>query len=183
MGMIDLTELILSSLYICVMSKKIELLNAEQADQRLTRLAYEIYEQNIGVSELVLVGIIDRGVDIAKILLKKLKQICEVKVKLVELKISKENPIDATLMSDFNFHNHTVILVDDVANSGKTMTYALRPFMSAVAHKIQVAVLIDRQHKRYPIASDYIGLQLSTTVQDHITVEIENGKVVGAYIE
>ena len=170
-------------MYICIMSKKIELLNAEQADQRLTRLAYEIYEQNIDTEELALVGIADRGIDIANILRNKLRKICEIKLKLISLQINKSNPVDAAFVENFDPKGQTIILVDDVANSGKTMSYALKPFMQSVARKIQVAVLIDRQHKRFPIASDYVGLQLSTTVQDHITVEIENGKVKGAYIE
>jgi pyrimidine operon attenuation protein/uracil phosphoribosyltransferase len=170
-------------MYLCAMPKKIELLDATQADQRLTRLAYEIYEQNIDSNELVLVGIAERGLDIAKILKSKLKSICPLKTRLIELTCNKENPVDAKLSTEFNPQNCSIILVDDVANSGKTMTYALKAFLDAVANKIQVAVLIDRQHKRFPIASDYVGLQLSTTIQDHITVEIENGLVKGAYIE
>jgi pyrimidine operon attenuation protein/uracil phosphoribosyltransferase len=170
-------------LYICTMPKKIQLLDAQQADQRLTRLAYEIFENNIDEKEIVLVGIIDRGEDLSKILKKKIEAISSLEVQLVSLKLDKTNPINAAFAKDFDPTDKSIVLVDDVANSGKTMMYALKPFMLSIAKKIQIAVLIDRQHKRFPIASDYIGLQLSTTVQDHITVEIEKGKVLGAYIE
>ena len=165
------------------MSKKIELLNAQQADQTLTRLAYQVYEENLDIKDLVLVGIQDRGLAIAELLMHKLDEIGELKVQLVSLNLNKENPVDAVFDNEFDPLNRTIILVDDVANSGKTMTYALKPFMHSVARKIQVAVLVDRQHKRFPIASDYVGLQLSTTIQDHITVEIEEGVIKGAYIE
>lgn len=165
------------------MSQKIQLLDAAQADQKLTRLAYEMYEQNIGADEIVLAGIADRGVDLAKLLKKKMEGLCDLDIRLVKLWLVKANPVHARIEPAFDPKGKTIILVDDVANSGKTMTYALKPLLDAVARKIQVAVLIDRQHKQFPVAADYIGLQLSTTIQDHITVEILKGKVSGAYIE
>jgi len=165
------------------MSKKIQLLDAAQADQKLTRLAYEIYEQNLGESELVLVGIADRGIELAKLLKKKMEAIAALNIQVVNLKLDKANPVDARIEPAFDPGNKTIIVVDDVANSGKTMTYALKPLLDAVARKIQIAVLIDRQHKQFPVATDYIGLQISTTIQNHITVEMVKGKVSGAFIE
>jgi pyrimidine operon attenuation protein/uracil phosphoribosyltransferase len=165
------------------MANKIQLLDANKADQKLTRLAYEIYENNIEAKEILLIGLYDRGLDLAQILKAKLNAICNINILIETLHIDKKNPIDCHLDNKLNLTGKTIILVDDVANSGKTMTYALRPLLDTIAKKIQVAVLIDRQHKKYPIASDFIGFQLSTTIQNHITVEIENGSVKGAYIE
>jgi pyrimidine operon attenuation protein/uracil phosphoribosyltransferase len=165
------------------MPKKIQLLDSTTAEQRLTRLAYEIYENNIDEKEINFIGIEDRGVDIAKILKKKIESISELKIELATLIVDKLNPVDCQFGKDFNPKGKTIIIIDDVANSGKTMFYAIKPLLDQIANKIQIAVLIDRQHKKFPIASDYIGLQLSTTLQDHITVEIEKGKVIGAYIE
>jgi pyrimidine operon attenuation protein/uracil phosphoribosyltransferase len=165
------------------MSQKIQLLDAAQANQKLTRLAYEMYEQNLGEKEIVLAGIADRGIDLAKLLKKKIEAISELDIRLVNIYLDKANPVDARIEPAFDPTGKTIIVVDDVANSGKTMTYALKPLLDAVARKIQVAVLIDRQHKQYPVASDYVGLQLSTTIQDHITVDILKGKVSGAFIE
>lgn len=169
--------------YICSMSKKIELLGAAEAELKLTRLAYEIYEQNLEVNSLVLVGVEGGGQEIAKILMRKLDKICNLEVSYIVLKIDKKNPVEVSFEENFDPSGKTIILVDDVANSGKTLTYALKPFLYSVAKKIQTAVLIDRQHKRFPISSDYIGLQLSTTIENHITVEVAKGKVVGAFVE
>ncbi len=164
------------------MTTKIELLNAHEADLRLHRLAYEIYENNMDAVEIVLAGIIDRGLDIAKILKKKIEEISALQVTLISVYINKANPIECHIVEEFSPTNKHIILVDDVANSGKTVLYALKPFLDSIPSKIQVAVLIDRKHKRYPIASDYIGLQLSTTLQENILVEVEKGKVKSAFI-
>ena len=165
------------------MANKIQLLDANKADQMLTRLAYEIYENNIETTEIILIGLYDRGLDIAHLLKTKLNAICAINILIEILHIDKANPIDCHLENELDLTDKTIILVDDVANSGKTMTYALRPLLNNIAKKMQVAVLIDRQHKKYPISSYFIGFQLSTTIQNHITVEIENGIIKGAYIE
>ena len=76
----------------------------------------------------------------------------------------------------------SIIVVDDVANSGRTLLYALNPFLNVIAKKIQIAVLLDRKHKSYPVSADYIGTSLATTYQEHISVEVKSGKVSGAYL-
>jgi pyrimidine operon attenuation protein/uracil phosphoribosyltransferase len=146
-------------------------MDADQAERCLNRLAFEIYERNIDSTNLVLVGIERRGVELAQIVSKKIE------------KISPLKPEVMTLITDFNPKNKTVVLIDDVSNSGKTLTYALRLFLTSDVQAIQVGVLIERQHKRFPISSNYIGLQIATTIQNHISVDIRNGKVQGAYIE
>ncbi|MGI9192705.1 MAG: phosphoribosyltransferase family protein [Chitinophagaceae bacterium] len=164
------------------MSKRICLMDTAQAERCLTRLAFEIYERNIDLSHLVLVGIAQRGVELAQMLKKKIEKISPINIELVTLNIDKNKPTEAQFKQGFNPQGKTIILIDDVANSGKTMTYALRLFLETDVQAIQVGVLIERQHKRFPINSDYIGLQIATTVQDHISVDIENGKVLGAFI-
>jgi pyrimidine operon attenuation protein/uracil phosphoribosyltransferase len=76
-----------------------------------------------------------------------------------------------------------VILVDDVANSGKTLLYALKPFLSFHPRKIQTLVLVERTHKMFPVNSDYVGLSVATTLQENIIVEVSNGEVTGAWME
>ncbi len=166
------------------MGHKIELLSAKQADMKLTRLAYEIFEKNIEKKQLVLAGIADRGVDIARLLKEKLSNISDISVELTTINIDKKNPIDCRLKeTNFDYVNKTIIIIDDVANSGQTMCYALKLFLDKLVESIQVTVLIDRKHKKFPISSDYVGIQISTTVQNHITVEMNKGKIVGAFIE
>jgi pyrimidine operon attenuation protein/uracil phosphoribosyltransferase len=165
------------------MLERICLMDAEQAERCLNRLAYEIYERNIDLTSLVLVGIERRGVELAHIVSKKIEKISPLKPEVITLVINKQSPTEAHFKTDFNPENKTVVLIDDVSNSGKTLTYALRLFLETDVQAIQVGVLIERQHKRFPISSNYIGLQIATTVQNHISVDIRNGKVQGAYIE
>lgn len=165
------------------MSERICLMDAEQAERCLNRLAYEIYERNIELKELVFIGIDRRGVELAQILGKKIEKISPLKPTVITLVINKQQPTESSFKTAFDPAGKTIVLIDDVANSGKTLTYALRLLLETEVRAIQIGVLIERQHKRFPISSDYIGLQIATTVQDHISVEIKGGKVQGAYIE
>ncbi|MBK7763576.1 MAG: phosphoribosyltransferase [Bacteroidetes bacterium] len=164
------------------MTQKIALLSASDANIRLTRLAYEIYEHNIEEENIVLAGIRGQGYDIALQIKKKLEKICNLQITLLAVNINKSNPLESALSEDFDANGKNVILVDDVANSGKTLLYALRPFLQDIPKRIQIAVLVDRKHKQYPVSPDFTGLQVSTTLQQHIIVEIEKGKVAGAYL-
>jgi pyrimidine operon attenuation protein/uracil phosphoribosyltransferase len=96
---------------------------------------------------------------------------------LGEINIDKKNPLQSAIeiKIDTDLKNKTIILVDDVANSGKTIFYALKPLMDLSLNKIQLAVLVDRQHKSFPITADYVGLSISTTLQNMIYVEIGDG--------
>ena len=91
------------------MSKRVQLLDANQAEVRLTRIAYEIYENNIHENEIVLAGIMDRGLDIARQLKKKLEKICPVKIEIISVKIDKKNPVDCLIIEDFNPKQRNII--------------------------------------------------------------------------
>ena len=97
--------------------------------------------------------------------------------------LDKNKPKDVVLSKTFDFNKKVVILVDDVANSGKTLLYALKPFLDYHPKKIQVLVLVERSHKSFPVRPDYIGLSIATTLQEHIFVEVDGDKVLGAYLE
>lgn len=165
------------------MAKQIQILNQEQVNLMLTRLAYEVYENNIDEKEIVLAGIKNRGYVIAEMLKAKIEQLSTLKVRLISIEIDKRNPIDSSLSDNNNLDKKSIIVVDDVANSGRTILYALHPFLNIIAKKIQIAVLVDRKHKSYPICSDYVGKQISTTIDEHVEVRIEKDVVVGAYLK
>ncbi len=165
------------------MPVKTQILDSKQAETKLNRIAYEIVENNITENGIVLAGILDRGMAIARLLKKNIESISELNVELISIRIDKDNQVDAAIVDDFTPDNKVIIIVDDVANSGCTLLYATRLFLDTLPRKIQIAVLVDRRHKRFPISSDYIGLMLSTTLQDHIHVEINKGKVKSAYLE
>lgn len=164
------------------MNKKLQILNAEQVQMKLNRIAYEIVENNIEQKEITLAGIRENGVVLANILKGHIERISSIRVNVIVININKINPIECNIESNFDPKDKKIILVDDVADSGKTMMYALRPFLHTISRGVQVAVLVDRKHKRFPITPDYIGLQLSTTVQENIIVECRNHEIEGAYI-
>jgi pyrimidine operon attenuation protein/uracil phosphoribosyltransferase len=144
-------------------------------------MALQIIENNMEEKELVMVGIKDRGVDIAKRLQAEIQQITAVDIVLIELNIDKKNPLVVDMPQEIVFENKCIIMVDDVADSGKTMLYAIKPFLRCMVKKIEVAVLIDREHKRFPIISNYIGYQVSTTLKDNIRVEVSKESIT-AYL-
>ena len=144
---------------------------------KLKRMAIEIFENNFQETEIVLLGIVDRGFFIAQHLADELKSENTLKVHLGSITINKEQPLNSPvqLYSPVDLQNKAVIIVDDVANSGKTLFYALQPLMTYSFKKIQIAVLVERQHKKYPITPDYIGISVSTTLQEMIYVKIGEG--------
>lgn len=128
-------------------------------------------------------GIEGNGMILANILKPKLAQNFEGKIAVMEVSLDKKNPRLVRLSAELDFDNAAIILVDDVAMSGKTLTYALKPFLEFHPQKIQTLVLVERTHKTFPISADYVGFSVATTIQEHIFVEVENDEVVGAYLE
>ncbi|HNQ61278.1 MAG TPA: phosphoribosyltransferase family protein [Bacteroidia bacterium] len=153
------------------------LLDQKQIEQRIARLAYQIYEDNVEEKEIIIAGILTNGYLVAERLCKALKSIAGFSIKLIEIELDKKSQVDQEIKIELRKEELTgkvIILVDDVLNSGKTMMYALKPFLSADIKKIRTVVLVDRNHRRYPVAIDFSGLTLSTTMQDHVSVEFEN---------
>ena len=154
------------------------LLDALQIQQRIDRLAYQIYEDNFDQPSLIVAGIANSGLNIAKRIVQSLQMICRLEVKLIEIHVDKENPTRITLIPEQqhdDLKDKVVIVVDDVLNSGKTLIYSLRPFLDADIRKIRTVLLVDRDHKRYPVEADFVGITLSTTLQDHIRVDFSPG--------
>ncbi len=146
-------------------------------------MAYEIAEQNLeDCHELILAGIQENGVLIAHILADYLKDIFPGSIRVIEVALNKRHPEEITISDDMNFDDAVIILVDDVTNSGKTLLYALKPFLQFHPRKIQTLTLVERTHKLFPINSDYVGLMLATTLQEHIFVEVSGERIVGAYL-
>jgi len=163
--------------------QKTLILEPEQIKQKISRMAYEIAEENYDEKVIYLIGIKDQGYYIAESIAKVLKKISTIKPSLAALELDKKNPhlTNHRLGVDINeLNNKVVILIDDVANTGKTLTYAIKPLLNILPKKISIAVLVDRKHKTFPISADHVGLSLSTTMQEHITVELS--KKVGVYL-
>lgn len=158
---------------------KTMLLNSLQMQQRIDRLAYQVYEDNFDRSEVIVAGIANSGYVMAERLCAALERICKISIRLIRLEVDKETPTQITLTPSLNrneLSGKVIIVVDDVLNSGKTLIYSLRPFLEADTAKIRTVLLVDRDHKRFPVESDFVGITLSTTLQDHIRVDFTPGK-------
>ena len=161
----------------------IVVLSSVQMEQKVRRMAYEIYENNYGLKELILAGICEQGELLANSLATIIEEISPIKTKIVLINIDKKNPSNPIPENSFptTILNKVVILVDDVLNTGKTIAYSLKPFLDLKIKKIEVAVLVNRSHTAFPIHSKYTGYELSTTLSEHIVV-IMTGKQKGVYL-
>lgn len=159
------------------------ILNKETANKKLKRMALEVAEKNFDKNEIVLIGIKDSGIFIAQKIAGYLKEVFTGNVELVELALDKKKPEKIILSKDFDFNDKCVLLIDDVANSGRTMLYALKPLLDQFPLQIETLVLVERTHKKFPIAVDYVGMSVSTTRQENIVVKVEGGEITGAFID
>jgi pyrimidine operon attenuation protein/uracil phosphoribosyltransferase len=158
-----------------------EIIHTYKVNQIVDRLAYQIAEHHSESKELILLGIESSGYILANQLFELLKPIIpNVALSLNKLTINKKNPLEKSIDLDAEIHffeNKSIIVVDDVINSGRTLFYALRPFFLIDIQMLQTLVLVERKYKRFPISADYVGVSLNTTFKEHIEVICENGKV------
>ncbi len=166
-----------------VATNKNYILDELTAAKKLRRMAYEILENNAGEQLLVLAGIRESGTVMAKNIQQLLGEISDISTELYIVSLDKHKPAAVTLNKEGNFDDKVVIVIDDVAMSGKTLLYAMQPFLGFYPKKIQVLVLVERSHKAFPVKPDYVGLSIATTLQEHIYVEAEAGVIKGAYLE
>ena len=152
------------------------------AAKKMRRMALEIIENNQEETELLLVGIRESGSVVARNIQKLIAEIASIKTELITVSLDKRRPDEIVLSQKFDFNDKVIIIIDDVANSGKTLLYALKPFLEYHPKKIQSLVLVERSHNSFPVHSDYVGLSVATTLQEHIFVEVEGDTVKGAYL-
>ena len=159
------------------------ILTKQQIQHKISRIAYEIYENNYLESKLYVAGI-PSGYKLAKLLVRELKKISPFEISLLKIEFNKENISDGSIKVDCDpqeLKENVLILVDDVLHTGKTFLHSLRPFLDVDVKKIETVVLVDRSHKLFPISSDYTGYELSTTLNDHIEVILDSEKF-GVYL-
>lgn len=159
-------------------------LNETQINQKIDRLAFQIYENHYAEEEIIIGGIAGTGFKLAELLCERLAKFSEIKVKLVPVHVDKCNPYDGDPSVELkreDVEDKVVILVDDVLNSGKTLMYGIKYFLEVRLKALRTVALIDRDHKRFPVKADYVGLHLSTTLQEHINVVLDGE--MAAYLE
>lgn len=153
------------------------ILEHEQIIRTIKRIAYQIYEQHVENTELIIAGIEEQGYFLATKIADELKQISPLNIVLASVSIDKEAPTEATTQISLDtaaIAGKSVVVVDDVLNTARTMVYAIYPFFKSGAATITTAVLADRNHKKFPVAANFTGISLATTLQQHITFDVNS---------
>jgi pyrimidine operon attenuation protein/uracil phosphoribosyltransferase len=151
------------------------ILDKKQIQQKINRMAYQLLEDNLTEKEIVLAGIWDRGYQLALRLRAVLLEISDLKVTMLKIELEKDNSRLAatTDIEPAKVKNKVIVLVDDVLNSGKTLAYGFGVFLNTPHKKIRTVVLVDRSHKIYPVATDFVGLQMATVLKEHVDVILD----------
>lgn len=152
-----------------------QVLNQYQIHQKISRLAYEILENNLDEKTIILAGINNNGYKFAELILEALQKISDKQFILSRIQLNPAQPLDFPIQTELSrdqLVDKAVIVIDDVANTGRTIFYAFKVYMDVLVKKIEVAVLVDRKHKKFPIKVDYVGLSLATTVQENISAHL-----------
>ena len=160
--------------------KKAVILDEISIDRKIKRLSYEIFERNFDNNKLLLVGVKKNGFALAKLIKKELSKICKIKIDVTQVLVDKNKPFNECVIYNNSLENHrntSMIVIDDVCSSGKTMIYVVSSLISNYSNKISTLVLVDRKHHNYPIKTDYVGIEVSTTLRQFIEVELEANKV------
>ncbi|WP_080236687.1 phosphoribosyltransferase family protein [Spirosoma rigui] len=161
------------------------ILNAEQIRQKIRRIAFQIYEINFEESSLLLAGVSGEGYVLAQAIRNELAQIAPFEVELIQIELDKTQiaqPAVQTSQPVAAYTDKVIIVVDDVLYTGRTLAFSLQPFLSVPVRKLQVAVLVDRNYPKYPVAADYKGYELSTTLTDHVDVILSDESRMGVYL-
>lgn len=154
--------------------------------QKLKRLAIEILENNYEEQEILMVGINNSGMTLAKLIMKELEQMKSTpKLALTNLRLNPANPTGNEItigITQDEIKGKVIILVDDVANTGRTLFYAFKPFLEVMPKRIETVVFVDRTHKSFPVNIDYYGLSLATTLKENIKVDLSNPENFGVFL-
>lgn len=156
------------------------ILQPEQVKQKIRRLAFQIWEANFDEQRILLAGVKNRGLQLAELLAADLREISGLQVEVTYIRLNKQNPVFdeiTTGVDPADWRDGVVVVVDDVAHTGRTLLYALKPFMGQLYKRLQIAVLVDRAHKTYPVHADFMGLSLATTLQDTVEIVFEKDGV------
>ena len=159
------------------------ILNKVQISQKIRRIAYQIYETNSSEKEVILAGIVGNGFLLTQKLVEVLEEISNLKVTICEVIIDKKKPLKpiSTSLHVEDYKNKSLVLVDDVLSSGTTLIYGIKHFLDVPLKRFKTAVLVNRNHKKYPVKADFKGISLSTSIKEHIQVEFSKNEAI-AYL-
>ena len=153
------------------------ILDQKQIDHKIRRIAYQIYENNVSEKEVIIAGIFENGFIFAKKIKNVIEKISPIKVVMCKVMIDKKNPIlpITTSLETEAYKDKSLVLVDDVLHSGTTLIYGIKHFLQVPLKQFNTAVLVDRNHKKYPVKADFKGISLSTSINENVSVIFEKG--------
>ncbi|APY07505.1 phosphoribosyltransferase [Winogradskyella sp. J14-2] len=150
------------------------ILSHKEIEHKIRRIAYQIYESNVNESEIVIAGIESNGFILAKKIKSQLDKISDINATLCKVTIDKEQPTNTikTSIKSEHYTNKSIVLIDDVLNSGSTLIYGIKHFLDVPLKQFKTAVLVNRNHKKYPVKADFKGISLSTSLFEHVHVNL-----------
>src|SRR5690606_29705911 len=163
-----------------------EIISHKQVKQKIKRVAIEILEHNFDQKIIYLVGVNNNGFRFAKLIQREMQEHGRAEVRLINVRLNAADPladpislsVDPDTLSDRH-----IVVVDDVANSGRTLFYAMKPLLGILPGKVEAAVLVDRTHKLFPIKVDYVGMSLATTLKQNIQVDLDDGRAFSVMLD
>ncbi len=162
-----------------------KILNSNQVARKIKRLAIEIYSNHLDDKEIFFAGINKKGVQFANIVGTELMKTCPITINFFAIRLNPSNPLKEQIevSTDISaLSGKKIILFDDVANTGRTIFYACKPFLDIIPERLEIAALVDRKHKLFPIQVDYVGLSLATTLHNNIEVIFNEDKTAEAFL-
>jgi pyrimidine operon attenuation protein / uracil phosphoribosyltransferase len=151
------------------------ILNQEQIKQKIKRMAIEIYEHHSEEKVVYLAGINTKGYELALLLEQEIKNLSPLKCVIMRIKVEPSAPTTYPVVlqpDNLNLENAVIIIADDVCNTGRTVFYSFKCLLDFLPKKLEVAVLVERSHKCFPVHVDIVGLKLATTINEDIEVLI-----------
>jgi pyrimidine operon attenuation protein / uracil phosphoribosyltransferase len=175
------------TIHLCKIQVYMQVLNHTQIERKIKRLATEIVERNYDAPEVILAGLNNNGLRMAQRLMQEIMPLVQssMQITLTRIRLNPANPLEYAPFIEMDADDvagKTVVIIDDVMNSGRTVFYAIQPLLASLPAKVEVAVLVERKHKNFPIKSDYVGLSLATTVKDDIDVQMANPEEMAVFL-
>ena len=155
------------------------ILDNSDVENKIQRIGLEILEDNIDESKITLFGISDNGKLIAQKLVSLINKISDIKIVLIEVVI-ENGPIEYN--GKFNILDESIVIIGDVSQTGRTLQLVISNLMEHKPAKIKTSVIINRDQAMYPVKIDYAGLSLSTSVNEHVDVIVDEKDRLSVYL-
>ena len=158
------------------------ILDYQDVENKIKRISLEILEDNIDQKNLILFGVSKNGQIIAKKIITLIKKYSKIDLELIGVEIVLNSKNVLKFDKDFKVNNRSVIIVSDVSQSAKTLQLIISSLMSQDPFKIKTAVMVNRDHSLFPVKINFSGLNLSTSVNEHVDVSVNKDEEFTVYL-